>query len=90
MAGLLDSPMDRSQYKEPDEVAAAFLQALTASKPKSHSMVVPNRREAELTIKAAIARVVELNRDQPYAYDREGLIQLLDEALAKHGSSGAK
>lgn len=83
MTRLLGSPMDRAQYKEPDEVAAAFLHALTAPQPKSHYMVVPNQREAEMTIKAAIARVVELNRDQPYAYDREGLIKLLDEALGK-------
>jgi len=83
MTRLLGSPMDRSQYKEPDEVAAAFLHALTDAEPKSHYMVVPNQREAEMTIKAAIARVVELNRDQPYAYDREGLIKLLDEALGK-------
>ena len=43
---------------------------------------VPSRREAEMTIKAAIARVVQLNEGQPYAYDREALIRLLDEALA--------
>ncbi len=83
MARLLESPMDRAQYKEPDEVAEAFLHALTDARPKSHYMVVPDRREAEMTIKAAINRVVELNRDQPYAYDRAGLIELLDQALAK-------
>lgn len=81
MTRLLGSPMDRSQYKEPDEVAAAFLHALTAERPKPHYMVVPNAREAEMTIRAAIRRVVELNRDQPYELDREGLIKLLDEAL---------
>jgi hypothetical protein len=45
--------------------------------------VVPNQREAELTLRAAIARVVQLNRDQPFAYDREALIKLLDEELAR-------
>lgn len=66
--------------KEPDEVAQAFLHALTDANPKRRHMVVPNQREAELTIKAAIARVVQLNEKQTYTYDREGLIKLLDEA----------
>ncbi len=35
-----------------------------------------------MTIKAAIARVVQLNEGQPYTYDREALVKMLDEALA--------
>ncbi len=80
---LLAQPTDRAQYKEPDEVAAAFLQALNDATPKRRYLVVPNQREAELTIRAAIARVVQLNAGQPYAYDREGLIKLLDEELQR-------
>lgn len=79
---LMTQPSDRAQYKAPDEVAAAFLHALSDDHPKRRYMVVPNQREAEMTIKAAIARVVQLNQDQPYAYDRDALIKLLDEALA--------
>lgn len=82
LAGLLEQPMDRGQYKEPDEVAAAFLHALTDVHPKRRYMVVPNQREAEITIRAAIARIVQLNEEQPYSYSREELIGLLDEALA--------
>ena len=80
---MLDRPTDRAEFKEPDEVAAAFLRALTEDVPKRRYMVVPNQREAEVTLEAAIARVVQLNEGQPYAYDREGLIKLLDEALAR-------
>ena len=78
---LLEQPTDRTQFKEPDDVAAAFLHALSDDKPRRRYMVVPNQREAEMTIKAAIARVVELNQGQPFAYDREALVKLLDEAL---------
>jgi hypothetical protein len=46
-------------------------------------MVVPNEREAEVTIKKQIAQLVQLNEGHPYTYDREGLIKLLDEALAQ-------
>lgn len=80
---LVQQPTDRAQYAEPDDVAAAFLAALTAEQPKLHYLVVPNRREAELTIRAAIARVAQLNRDQPFAYDREALVRMLDEELAR-------
>ena len=74
--------MDRSEFEEPDEVAEAFLHAMTDAAPRRRYLVVPNQREAELTIRAAIARVVQLNDAQPYAYDRDELIALLDEALA--------
>lgn len=79
---MLDGPTDRAQHKEPGEVAEAFLRALADEKPQRRYMVVPNQREADLTLKAAMARVVQLNANQPYAHDREGLIKLLDEALA--------
>jgi NAD(P)-dependent dehydrogenase (short-subunit alcohol dehydrogenase family) len=80
---LLQQPTDRAQYKEPDEVAAAFLQALTEAAPRRRYMVVPNRREAELTIRAAITRLVQLNAGQPYAFDRETLVRMLDEELQR-------
>jgi len=80
MKELLATPAEHGE-KEPDEVAAAFLHALTAEDPKLRYMVVPNQREAEITIKAALQRVVSLNEQQPYTYDREQLIEMLDEAL---------
>jgi NAD(P)-dependent dehydrogenase (short-subunit alcohol dehydrogenase family) len=79
---LLDAPADRGQYKEPDEVAQAFLHALTAAEPKRRYLVVPNRGEAETTIKAALTRAVQLNAEQPYTLDRDALAKLLDEVLA--------
>jgi NAD(P)-dependent dehydrogenase (short-subunit alcohol dehydrogenase family) len=79
---LIAQPTDRGVYPEPDDVAAAFVRALTADTPQRRYLVVPNQREAQLTIRAALARVAQLNRGQPFAYDREQLIALLDEALA--------
>lgn len=80
---LLTQPANREQYKEPDDVAAAFLAALTAETPRRRTMVVPNAREAELTLRAAIARVVQLNDGQPFALDRDALVKMLDEELQK-------
>jgi NAD(P)-dependent dehydrogenase (short-subunit alcohol dehydrogenase family) len=74
--------VDRSNYKEPDEVAAAVEQALFAPNPKHRYMVVPSQQEAEMTIRQQIRQLVQLNADQPYAYSRDALVKLLDEALA--------
>ncbi len=84
---LLKRPMDRSQYPEPDAVSAAVIHALFDPAPRRRYMVVPNQREAEVTIRKAIEELVQLNQDQPYSYDREGLVRMLDEALAATAAS---
>lgn len=81
MQWVLQGPMDRGQYKEPDEVAHAFLSALNDAQPKRRYMVVPNEQEARMTIAAAVTKVVQLNEDQAYTYSREQLIEMLDAAL---------
>jgi NAD(P)-dependent dehydrogenase (short-subunit alcohol dehydrogenase family) len=73
---------DRSKYKKPDEVAAAVELALFDAAPKRRYMVVPEQREAEVTIRKQIEQLVQLNEGQPYTYDREALIKMLDEALS--------
>jgi len=81
-AGFTDRPADRSQYKEPDEVAAAVLHGLFDSKPKPRYLVVPNQEEAQRTIGEAIKELIELNDRQPYSYSREQLIEMIDAAMA--------
>ena len=73
---------DRSKYKKPDEVAAAVELALSEATPKRRYMVVPEQREAEITIRKQIEQLVQLNEGQPYTYGRDALIRMLDEALA--------
>ena len=73
---------DRSRYKEPDEVAAVVLQALSEPNPKRRYMITPNQREAEITIRKAIEVLVQLNEGQQYTYDRDALVKMLDESLA--------
>lgn len=82
MERLLSQPTDRAQFKEPDEVAAAFLHALGDPQPKRRYLVVPNRGEAEVTLKAALKRVAQWNAAQPWTCDRDTLVRMLDEALA--------
>ncbi len=70
-----------AKLKEPDEVAAAVEAALFEPKPKLRYMVVPVQEQAEITIKAQIEQLVQLNEGQPYTYDRATLIRMLDAAL---------
>jgi NAD(P)-dependent dehydrogenase (short-subunit alcohol dehydrogenase family) len=73
---------DASYEKQPDEVSAALLEFLADENPKRRYMVVPNERQAEVTIRKAIEELVELNERHQYSYSRDQLIAMLDEALA--------
>jgi len=74
---------DRSRYKEPDEVAAAVELALFDPAPKRRYMVTPDQNEAEITIRKQIEQLAQLNENHAWSYDRDALIRMLDEALAK-------
>lgn len=81
MQGMLDR-VGTTEQKDPQEVAEAVYHALFDDKPKMRYMVVPNLRQAEITIGKAMEEMVQLNQDQTYTFDRETLIKMLDEALA--------
>jgi hypothetical protein len=77
----MEGSADRSQYKDPDEVAEAALHALFDENPKLRYMVVPNREEAGWTIGRAIQKVVQLNQEQEHSFSRDELIDMLDKAM---------
>lgn len=87
--GVTSPLTDRSKYKQPDEVAAAVELALFEPNPKHRYMVVPNEREGEITIRRAIEELTQLNERHAYSYDRDTLVKMLDEALAKTQTSPA-
>ncbi len=76
-----DFAASNESMKEPDEVAEAVLHFMSSDKPKRRYLVTPNKGQAHLTIRSAMRRVVELNQGQPYSYDRDALVALLDELL---------
>jgi NAD(P)-dependent dehydrogenase (short-subunit alcohol dehydrogenase family) len=82
MQRMLDRMNDGPQGKDPAEVAEASYHALFDENPKMRYMVVPNERQADITIRKVIEEMVQLNQGQPYTYDRKALIAMLDEALA--------
>jgi NAD(P)-dependent dehydrogenase (short-subunit alcohol dehydrogenase family) len=82
-AGLEEGVAARQTMKEPFEVAEAVLDLMTTDTPKRRYMVTPNEEQAQITIRSAMQRLLELNQNQPYAYDRDGLVALLDELLSQ-------
>jgi len=82
MQGMLDRVGSGTPQKDPEEVAEAVFHALFDEHPKMRYMVVPNLRQAEITIGKAMEEMVQLNQDQTYTFDRETLIKMLDETLA--------
>jgi len=74
---------DMSMFKQPDDVAAAVDLALFEPKPKRRYLVVPTADQAERTIRKQIEQLVQLNEGQPFTYDRNMLVKMLDEALAQ-------
>jgi NAD(P)-dependent dehydrogenase (short-subunit alcohol dehydrogenase family) len=83
MLDLISGPHDRSQYKDPDNVALAALDFLTSDAPKRRYMVVPNQSEAGITIRQALRELVQLNDRHAFSYSRSELIQMLDEVLTE-------
>ncbi len=82
MFDMFAGPEDRSQYPEPHEVAMAALDFFSGDNPQRRYLVVPNQREAEVTIRKAIEELVQLNGDHPFSYTRDELIRMLDDALS--------
>jgi len=72
-----------SHAKDPGEVAVVVDKALFESNPKRRYMVAPDAQQASVAIQSQIEHLVEINSNQPYAYDRDALVKLLDGALAQ-------
>lgn len=81
--GLLDwSTANADSFGDPVEVAQAAMHALFDENPKRRYLVVPDQAQAEVAIRAAIERLVQLNQRHAFSYDRDTLVTMLDEALA--------
>jgi len=68
---------------DPLPVAEAALDFMSSDTPKVRYMVTPNPEQAERIIRKLISRVAQQNNDHEHALNRETLIKLLDEELAK-------
>jgi NAD(P)-dependent dehydrogenase (short-subunit alcohol dehydrogenase family) len=78
--GWAESVADRSALEEPHDVAETYYEFLTAPAPRRRWMVVPGKREAQLTMTTLMRRVAEVNVGD-HSYTREELVRMLDDAL---------
>ena len=85
-AQLLAARENNAKLKEPDEVAEAVVHFLTSDSPRLRYMVAPVKSSADLTIRTALWRAVQLNADQPYELSRDELVALVDELLAEENA----
>jgi NAD(P)-dependent dehydrogenase (short-subunit alcohol dehydrogenase family) len=76
------SSVNEIAFGDPIEVAQAAMHALFDDNPKRRYLVVPEQAQAEVTIRAAIEKLVQLNERHAFSYDRDALVNMLDEALA--------
>lgn len=83
MKNMVAAMGNYDNYPEPDAVALAALDAIRNPKPQARYMVVPAARQAEVTIRKQIEELVQLNQGHAFSYDREALVKMLDEALAR-------
>lgn len=74
---------DLSMMKGPEDMVAAAEHALFDANPQQRYMVVGDAARADRTMRALLHRMLELNENQPFTYDREGLIKLLDDEMKK-------
>ena len=65
---------------------SSSVDALSSAQPKRRYLVVPVANQATLVMRKLIDEMVELNADQPYTIDRETLVKMLYEALARRKS----
>lgn len=74
---------DLSTMPGPEMIVGKVEHALFDANPQQRYMVVGDAARANNTMRAVLRRMLELNENQAYTYDREGLIGLLDEEMAK-------
>ncbi|MBX2849224.1 MAG: SDR family oxidoreductase [Acidiferrobacterales bacterium] len=68
---------------DPLPVAEAALDFMQSDAPKLRYMVVPNERQAQLTLRKNMSKLIQQNSAQAYKYDAETLINMFSEEVDK-------
>jgi NAD(P)-dependent dehydrogenase (short-subunit alcohol dehydrogenase family) len=67
----------------PDDVADAVLDALSSPNPKPRYLVVPAAGQAAIALRQLMDEIAQLNEEQKFTLDRDALVKMLDDALAR-------
>jgi NAD(P)-dependent dehydrogenase (short-subunit alcohol dehydrogenase family) len=82
-AGLIAGLAKVSDGKDPEDVATAALHFMSNDLPKMRYLVTPNEQQAEGIIRAMMHKTLQLNQGQPYSFDKETLLKMLEEEINK-------
>jgi NAD(P)-dependent dehydrogenase (short-subunit alcohol dehydrogenase family) len=80
----------RSEYPEPEPVAAACHAALFDERPLERYLVVPNAEEADVTLRQAAHEFVRLNASTPYGWSRERIVATVADGGASAAGNGGR
>ncbi len=70
-----------SPYPEPIAVAEAIYDALYSDNPKPRYLVTDNQQQTEWVIRKMFQELTQMNFNHKHSYERDELVQMLDEAL---------
>jgi NAD(P)-dependent dehydrogenase (short-subunit alcohol dehydrogenase family) len=83
MRGAMRAFAGFDQNPPPDDVANAVYDALSATTPRMRYLVVPAANQSAIVLRKLLDEVVQLNDSQKFTYDRDQLVKLLDDAIAR-------
>jgi NAD(P)-dependent dehydrogenase (short-subunit alcohol dehydrogenase family) len=83
MRSTINSMRQFENNPPPNEVADAVLDAMTTADPKLRYLVVPAQNQAAIVFRKLMDEIVQLNEGHKFSYDRDALVRMLDDALAR-------
>ena len=83
MRATINSMRQFENNPPPDEVADAVLDAMSSADPKARYLVVPVQNQAAVVFRKLMDEIVQLNEGHKFSYDRDALVKMLDDALAR-------
>jgi NAD(P)-dependent dehydrogenase (short-subunit alcohol dehydrogenase family) len=83
MRSTINSMRQFENNPPPDEVADAVLDAMSSADPKARYLVVPVQNQAAIVFRKLMDEIVQLNEGHKFSYDRDALVKMLDDAIAR-------
>jgi len=83
MRATINSMRQFENNPPPDEVADAVLDAMSSADPKARYLVVPAQNQAAVVFRKLMDEIVQLNDGHKFSYDRDALVKMLDDAIAR-------
>jgi NAD(P)-dependent dehydrogenase (short-subunit alcohol dehydrogenase family) len=83
MRGTINAMRQFENNPAPDDVADAVLDAFTSDNPRMRYLVVPAENQAAIPIRKKIEELVQMNESQKFRYERDALVKMLDDAIAR-------